>query len=150
MRPHALATSIVTALGTICLSGCASYSPPGSTPAYAGTWNLITLDGMDIFSMLPSGARLPSLTIAADGRITGYTGMNTLSTFVDPSLLANGNFNFGNAVTTGRRGSPQETIVESAFLTDLAKVDYFSISEGTLTMSKGDQHFLVFAGVGRQ
>jgi heat shock protein HslJ len=145
MRTLASLALLIGAVLVAFMAGCAGHPAPGSTPAYANTWTLVTLDGAEIDSYLNPGERKPSLTIAADGHITGYTGMNTLTTFVDPSLLSNGNFKFGNAMTTGRTGTPQQTIVESAFLTDLSKADYFTIDGGLLTFSKGDLKMLMFA-----
>ena len=50
MRSLASLALFIGAVLVAFVPGCASHTAPGSTPAYANTWTLVTLDGAEIDS----------------------------------------------------------------------------------------------------
>lgn len=144
---------VVVAVFLIVLTACKSSSTPSSTaPAtrtpsltdLLGDWKLSKLEGQDVTSMLPAQARPPSLSFNGDGKVTGYTGVNQLSSSLDLTSLTRGQFKLGPAITTRMAGPAESMAVENKFTTALQRVTNAKVSNNSLTLTDGAQELLSF------
>lgn len=110
----------------------------------AGEWTLSKLGGTDIASLLPASLKKPTLGFGADGKVTGFTGVNRLSSMINTDALMRGEFKLGPAVTTKMAGPPEAMNVESKFLDALARAKSAKVSGGELSLMDGAQELLRF------
>lgn len=106
---------------------------PGQVPAALVTpkvWRLTELMGKPVTA--PKGNRVPELTFQRDGRVTGYSGCNSLTgTF---SVTGTTQLRFGPIAAT--RKACLESTVEAEFLKMLGSVDNFTIAGRTLSLNR--------------
>ncbi len=146
MMPRRLA---VLPLAALLLSACVSDRGrelgPTDPQLLYDSWTLTELEGNPIDTLLPAGARRPSLSIGPDGTVGGHTSVNSLGTKVDLEGLQAGKFKLGGIITTRMAGPPALMAVEAAYTEALGKVDSYRVDEGAMTLTQGDQALLVFA-----
>lgn len=130
---------LAPAILTACQSGPTAHHSP---EALYNEWKLVTLGGNTVEDLIPHGAQIPSLTIARDGKVTGYTGVNSLASTIDLDALPSGRFSLGSILTTRRAGAPQLMAVESALVDSLRQADTFSVRAQTLTLSRGPEELI--------
>lgn len=149
-------TILVTALvsmalcsATLTVSGCQGGGDLTSMAgqgikALTGEWDLSKLAGVDVSSLLPQGSKVPSLSFLEDGKVSGFTGVNRLSSSLDLSKLAKGEFALAPAATTRMAGPPEAMNVESQFLSALSKATGYQLDGNKLNLSDKAGELLSF------
>ncbi len=102
-----------------------------------GTWTLKTLGATDVSQV----AEPPQLTITADNKVSGSTGINRLS-----GSLAEGDKLFGVLAMTRRAGPPAAMKLEHEFTQALGQVDAYEVEATELRLLAGGEVLLVFEG----
>lgn len=115
-----------------------------SIKSLVGDWDLTKLSGVDISSLLPQGSKVPSLSFLDDGKVSGSTGVNRLTSSLDLSKLAKGDFSLAPAATTRMAGSPQAMTVEQQFTSLLSQANQFKVSGNNLTLLDKGKELLGF------
>ena len=123
----------LTITAAILAIGCMQRKrPAATTPSLSLTgreWTLISLHGNNITAQRP-----PSLRFE-DGRVTGFGGINRLSS----SYSSDGaNLKFGQTITTRMAGDPALMELERNFLNALGVVDGFRIERDELRLNRRD------------
>jgi len=139
-RRPARALALVLALGAITTAACESSGPVASAPdptSLFNTWTLTEIEGNDLWTLLPMGAKAPTMMIAPDGTVSGSTGINSMGGALDVAALTAGRFSIGPIMTTRRAGPPETMAVESAFVDSLRNSDKYAVNGKTLTLSRG-------------
>jgi heat shock protein HslJ len=102
------------------------------TGLYGKTLTLTRLVFESAESKLPAGSRV-TLTLSADGRVSGNSGVNIYSGRYQ--LLPPGGITFpGPLITTKIAGPPDRMEVENKFLQSLAAIERVSVRGGSLTL----------------
>ena len=114
----------------------------------AGDWNLSSLRGVDVASMLPKGMKLPSLSFSNDGSVSGNSGINRLASSLDLDALAKGQFKLAPSAGTKMAGSPEAMAFENDFLKTLGEVTGFSAKGDSLTLSNAAGELMKFVRAG--
>jgi heat shock protein HslJ len=129
------------------LSGCDSDGGDGATAASPTETPSVSLEGPTwALSAEPAlGSPLDGIVVTArfeDGMMSGESGCNTYTTSyeVDGTSLTIG----PEIAGTSKACPPAETAVERAYLERLPQVSAYRISNGTLTLLKGDKALLQF------
>jgi len=76
-----------------------------------------------------------TMTVDADGRITGFAGVNRYSTMIDPAALAKGEFKLGPVMSTRMAGSKAMMATEAEFFAGLEKARMWKIENGELVIT---------------
>lgn len=126
---------------TGCQSGASSLT---SIKNMVGEWTLSKLEGTDIGSLLPASMKKPTLGFGADGKVTGFTGVNRLSSSIDMDALMRGEFKLAPAATTKMAGPAEAMNVENKFLSGLTQAKNFKLSGDSLTLSDGAKQLMTF------
>lgn len=154
-RPRTRALHLITSITLLpiilaaCESGPKASTTPPSPESLYNDWTLATLAGNSVSELVPQGARLPSLSIARDGKVSGYTSINALGSSLDQTALTNGRFALGPIMTTRRAGAPQLMAVESLFVDSLRKADTYAVAGNTLTLSQGPEELMTMTGAAK-
>jgi heat shock protein HslJ len=141
-----LSAVLVTGFGAGALEGCAS-CPTASACSKAGLkgeWVLQSIRGKDVQAILPAGARPPSIDIASDGSVSGFTGVNKISTSLDLDVVAKNQIRMTPPITTRMAGPPEAMDVESQFLRALEKATNFREEDQALVLTDGSNDLLRF------
>lgn len=129
------------------LAACATTGPddaPAASPIPVGDWTLTAIRGEPLEQVIPGGARTPTLTVTAEGRIFGQAPINRYSGAVDPDTWPRGGFNPGPIIAT-RMGGPAPVMrFETDYLGALDEVTSFAASAGELQLSADDGVLLRF------
>jgi heat shock protein HslJ len=104
------------------------------TPMPYGEWTLAAVNGEAVEGAFAQGARLPSLRINADGTVTGFTGVNSLSTKADLEALAEGRLRLAPIITTKRAGPPAAMKIERDVLRALQDEGVLDVGQRSLTV----------------
>lgn len=104
-----------------------------------GDWTLDALNGVDADSLLAAAGldRAPNLSIAEDGRVSGFAGVNRLSSGLDLSKLSSGAFDLSPAAVTRMAGPPEAAALEQDFLSALSNatsLDPSALTDGVLRL----------------
>ncbi len=122
------------------LAGCGA--PGGRTVSsptdLRGEWRLREIGGQPIDRLLPIQDRVPTMEVDADGRVTGFAGVNRYSTSLDLDALESGRFEIGEIISTKMAGPGESMAVEARFLDLLSRIDRVGVSGNHLTMFEGD------------
>jgi heat shock protein HslJ len=101
------------------------------------SWRLDGLRSGDSVSSVPSGAEIPTLVVAADGGVTLNTGCNGGRSTV---TVSGSTITFGPVLTTKKACADRAgRQTESAVLAVLDGAVEWTITEKTLTLTKGDR-----------
>jgi heat shock protein HslJ len=96
-----------------------------------GRCTLSSIEGFGI----PAGLRHhPFLSVEAQGRVSGFSGVNRFSGALDPD----GERVFPPLATTRRAGPPEAMALETAFLSALGNAAAVELGEKRLTLSGPD------------
>ena len=96
-----------------------------------GRWTLSAIEGFDI----PAGLRgEPSLSVDAEGRVSGFSGVNRFSGALD----RDGPRIFRPLATTRRAGPPEAMALETAFLEAMSRATVVEGGRDRLTLSGPD------------
>ncbi len=130
------------------LGGCESVQGVADSASMVqklvGDWNLSSLKGVDVASLLPKGAKLPSLAFSPDGSVSGTSGINRLASSIDLDALAKGQFKLAPAASTKMAGSPEAMNFESNFLSSLGEATGFSVKDDSLSLSNAAGELMRF------
>lgn len=148
MRGQCLVRVVAAAVGVaVCgaivgVAGCQSGPPraPRSDVQIAdlvGTWVLTQIEGSPVGRELPEGSRRPSLTIDAEGSVSGFGGVNRLATRLDPLDIPRGRFHVGPIAATKMAGPPAAMALEDRFVRLLAAAETFQMDGGALVVLPG-------------
>lgn len=102
--------------------------------ALVGEWTLDSIEGGDVGEKLPPGARRPSITIDAEGRVTGFGGVNRLSGSLDTAAAPRGEFKLGPLISTKMAGPPEAMELENRFMRLLDEAGTFELSGDSLVV----------------
>ena len=109
------------------VQGCASKAPRADDAAIlTGQWTLVSFAGA---ASLPAGENPPTLIVAADGTLSGFSGVNRFSGQLDMADVRTGRFSCGPLACTRMAGSAAAMELEQRYLKLLADADGFK-SEG--------------------
>lgn len=118
-------------------------SPQAALAALAGEWTLVELHGESVLDTLESAGlrpgRMPSITFAEEGVVSGTAGVNRYSSKVDLDELKSGVFDMPNAAMTKMAGPPELMKIEDEFVKVLTGKPTISLDADRLTLlSSGD------------
>ncbi len=126
MNPvHALAFALPVLLAALCACASRGQIPPAPP---VGHFDVASIDGTDV-----SGTGL-ELEFAADGRVTGSTGVNRCS---GRTLVEGGDLSFTPLITTRRAGPPAAMERERLFLATLTRVNGWRLANGDIVLLVG-------------
>ena len=131
MLPPMKRVLAVIVLG-IALAACGGEGASPSTSAgLEGTsWTLVKIGDQEITLETP-----PTLTVGADGAVSGSTGCNTYN---GTATIEGDSISFGDLATTMVHCSGAPGITETAFLAAVNEVEAFAIdSQGRLVLEDG-------------
>lgn len=148
----AIAASILALpVAATSLGGCATTESITESASMiqklAGDWNLTSLKGADVSSLMPKGVKLPSLSFSPDGKVSGTSGINRLASSIDLDALAKGQFRLAPAVSTKMAGSPEAMDFESSFLGALGEATGLSLKGDSLSLNGAAGELMKFARV---
>lgn len=142
-------SSVVLAGGMCALWACESTpsavaAEADSIKTLAGDWVLKSLGGKDFAQLVPQdvAVKKPTLDIANDGKVSGTTGVNRLTSSVDVPALMKGQFLLSPAATTRMAGPQYAMDLESKYLNALQKVRSFKLNGSTLTLTDGGNELM--------
>jgi heat shock protein HslJ len=104
-----------------------------------GLWGLSTLGG----EAIAGGLEVPTLEIASDGGVAGFSGVNRYMTKVDAEAFFNGRLVFGPTAGTMMAGPPEAMDLESAYLQRLGAVTGYFIEGDELRLSNDEDEVLM-------
>lgn len=141
-----MAAALAWLLGS---AGCESMGSAGgssltSIKDLVGQWTVTQLDGTDIGKLLPASLKKPSLDFGSDGKVTGTTGLNRLTSMIDTEALMKGQFKLAPAATTKMAGPKEAMDVESKFLNALTNAKNFKLSGDSLSLTDGAKELVRF------
>lgn len=113
---------------------------PVKQASLQGNWILKTMAGAEVTGT----EEQPQLSITADGKVSGSTGVNRVA-----GGLAEGDKLFGPLATTRRAGPPKAMEVEFAFTQALAAADAYQVAEGKLQLLANGEVVLEFEAAPR-
>jgi len=125
--------------GAFALAALAACSLPGSLQAademsLTGDWKLVRIGAKEVPKTVEA-----TLSVTADGKVSGNTGVNRYS-----GQLAKEKTLFGPLISTRRAGPPEAMEVESGLTKGLGEATRFTVKEKTLTLFAGDTPRLIF------
>lgn len=132
--------ALITSMTT---TACRSTSTGTEPVRVFGQWTLVAIEE----STLGPGDdqnTAPTLTIAEDGTIHGFTGVNRFTGRVDPAALARGQWALGPLATTRMAGPAQQMQLESRYTAMLAGANRITTANGDLLLRQDDQPLLRF------
>ena len=127
----------LTFAAALALAACATQPKPSPTPTLAqlaGEWRLDAIDGQPLADTLRDKA--PTLTIAADGKVSGYAGVNRYFGAIDTDALAAGRFDIPAVAITKMAGPPDRMKLEDDFTSRLDSADAAAIASDVLVLSQ--------------
>lgn len=143
MRTSPLLAPCLAAFAGLAAFGMAGCRGPRAKPESTGTvhspdltgkWTLQSLGSDEVASLLPADARPPSLSIAGDGAVTGFAGVNQLGTRFDADAESGSEPLFASIVTTKMAGPEPLMSLEYRFTDALTRTTRASIEAGNLAL----------------
>lgn len=106
----------------------------------AGDWNLQSIAGQDISKIVPPSMlrNKPGLTIAKDGRVGGFGGVNQLMSKLDMEALTRGEFKLAPVASTKMAGPSEAMTLEQRFTSALDQTRGFALNGDNLTLRAAD------------
>lgn len=140
------------AAGLCVLSACRSDGgKAGERPAVRqegrglpGRWVLTHVEREDATDLLPPGGRLPEITIASDGALSGFGGINRIASRVDMSAAAEGRFKVDPVMATKMGGHPAAMRTETRFLDLLSRANAYRFEGDRLILTRAGMEALIF------
>lgn len=115
-----------------------------SVSSLSGSWVLDSIEGQPVSQVLPAGMQYPSISVQPDGKLTGFGGVNRLSSSLDLSAAESGTFKITPMISTKMAGPPEAMSLESRFVNLLSETRSFNVSTGTLRLSNARGEIMVF------
>ena len=108
--------------------------------ALVGDWNLQSIGGDDISKIVPKGMMRdkPGLSIAKDGRVGGFGGVNRLMSKLDLEALTKGEFKLAPVASTMMAGPSEAMTLEQRFTAALNQTRGFALNGDNLTLRAED------------
>ncbi|MGH7242846.1 MAG: META domain-containing protein [Phycisphaerales bacterium] len=146
-----------SAMSLACLSACQSgTASAGASEAKAiqsviGSWTLDSIGGKQFAQLVPQDAmaKKPTLDISADGRVSGFAGVNRMMSSLNLDALSKGDFKLAPAGSTMMAGPDYAMKLERQYLDGLGKVRNFKVDGSTLTLTDGASEIMRFVRGGR-
>jgi len=121
-------------------ASCGSAPPrPAPIDELLGSWRLAGTTAI--------GARVPTLTIAASGAMTGNSGVNSFRSSVDPQALGQGRWQAGAMTGTEMAGTSQAMALEQHVRRGLQAANAALMLDGRLLLCRGSTVLLEFERV---
>lgn len=114
-------------------------------PKLTGDWKLVKLGDEEVKAAEP-----PTLSVTAEGKVSGFAGINRFFGGLAENNPAKEKKLFGPLGMTRKGGSPELSKLEFAYTSALAEVNKFTIEKDTLTLLVDDKPKLVFARVKKE
>lgn len=105
-----------------------------SLSALVGEWTLQSIEGADVAQTLPAGSRRPSINVAGDAKVSGFGGVNRLSSTLDAAAVPKGEFKLGPIISTKMAGPKESMDLENRFTRLLEQARSFQLTGDTLTL----------------
>lgn len=137
----AVAAAIVM-LSSAMTSCAAKHEPARPTPSedplvkLVGNWTAIELDGAPVTGV-PDARGKPSLAVGANGRVSGFAGVNRFTGTLDLKALEQGRFATSPLATTRMAGPPESMQLEQRFLLAMSRADACRADDTSLSLSSG-------------
>lgn len=110
-----------------------------------GDWTLTQLDGREFSkAALVGGNAPPTLSITPGGEVSGFGGVNRLTSSLDPSMLTSGDFSLAPIACTMMAGNPDAMSLESEYLVALGRVRRFSLDGDALSLTSDGKTLLKY------
>lgn len=127
-------------LGLLLLGACAAApARPDSIEPLVGSWQLA--------AAVPAGARIPTMSIARSGAVSGNAGVNRFTSQIDVGQLAAGHFQIAGGAATKMAGPPEAMQLEASFRQSLAAADAVKVNADTLLLLQGERPLIEFRRV---
>lgn len=131
------AISLASAAGMVACQNGAKAPMEHSVSALAGEWTLESIDGMPVTSILPIDARRPTISIATDGKVSGFAGVNRISSSLAVADIPRGDFKLSPVISTKMAGPPASMDIESRYTQALNNTKAFDLAGESLTLHDG-------------
>ncbi|MBL8876453.1 MAG: META domain-containing protein [Phycisphaerae bacterium] len=150
MKILAIVACAAAVLGGI--AGCASESASGyaseakAIQSLIGNWTLDSIGDKSLAMLVPQdvAVKKPTLDISADGKVSGFAGVNRLMSSLNMDALSKGEFAMSPAATTMMAGPEYAMKLEQQYLGALAKVRNFKVDGSKLTLTDGANQIMQF------
>ena len=132
-------TLVALVLALAMAVSCAAEPKPGAVDPLAalqGNWVLAELDGAAVPN-LGEGLAKPGLTIAEEGRLSGFAGVNRFAGVLDTEALARGQFESSPLASTKMAGPPAAMEFEQRFLKAVEDADGYRWEGTALLLTRG-------------
>ncbi|MBS0189739.1 MAG: META domain-containing protein [Phycisphaerales bacterium] len=130
-----------------CESDKAHHGPSApSIQNLAGTWTLDSLLGQPFAQLVPqdAAAKRPTLDIRPDGKVSGFAGVNRLTSSLDVEGVKKGQFKLSPAAVTRMAGPAYAMALESKYLDALNKATGFRMEGSSLVLLDGTTEMASF------
>ena len=128
---------------TGCRSGDGGTTDQGASEravtALRGAWTLEQIEGDAVAALLPEGSRAPFISVDEAGRVTGFGGVNRLSSSLDIASASKGQWRLSPVITTKMAGPAQAMNLESRFVSLLGDAGTYEIDDQRITLFNGDR-----------
>lgn len=101
-----------------------------------GSWRIANVE-------VPAGAKIPTVTFVADGKVHGTAGINRYHSTIDIAAFDKGQWRPGPVMVTRMAGAPEAMQLEAAFLGALETATDLMLVDGRLQFRDGAQTLLV-------
>lgn len=141
MITRTLASTVIASALVISTQGCTTGHPmprstePISVRALTGEWAIVSIEGEDTASLLPDGAKAPTLQFSDEGRLSGFAGVNRFSGSLDTEKLISGKWDVGQVVSTKMAGPPELMALEQRILSALDSADAIVSTGGSIVLT---------------
>ena len=108
-------------------------TPPVIEVVPYGQWTLVELNGAALAT--GPGERAPGLSVAPDGKLAGFAGVNRFTGQADAGLLERGQFLAGPLAVTRMAGPPDAMDLETRYLAALGAADHLTADAHHLTLT---------------
>lgn len=112
------------------------------SPDITGAWTLRTIGPDDAAALVGDDGRLPTLSIEPDGGVTGFAGVNRLSTRLDAAGASAQQPLFSPVITTKMAGPAPLMALESRLVAALSDTRIATVEAGHLTLYDARGHAL--------
>ena len=131
-----------------CESGSATAAAEGakSMQSLLGSWTLDSIGDKSFAMLVPQdvSAKKPTLDISADGKVSGFAGVNRMMSSLNMDALSKGDFTLAPAASTMMAGPEYAMKLERQYLDALGKVRNFKVDGSKLTLTDGANQIMQF------
>jgi heat shock protein HslJ len=110
-------------------------APPDPARAATGEWSLTQLKGRAV-----GAGKAPWIRIEDGGKVSGWAGVNQISSQLDAAALSRGEFKTSPIIATRMAGPPESMKVESDLLSALHDARTYSARSDALDLWDGSGH----------